>query len=193
MNIYYVSPQLQSSPGDCYSLRIAFGPSQDSNWTVEQMLDTEIFLHPEGQFHYSKEDDMVNNYKLDTLKLKEDQETIFKLKKTHFTSLSKPSKDMLCESKDDYSWSKCLDALFSKQNGCQDPWNYHQDIPLPVRSNITQILEGYRKSSCRSNCWNKPLMSQRDLAAQTRGGDHCPLPCKREVFSPEVVYKPKHL
>ena len=181
-----VSHTPRSQPGECYSLRIGFGSSGNSPWVKDQMLRTDIFLHTAGKFQYYKEDDMPNNYKVDTLALKEEEETTIKLSKSFFTALDKPDKGQPCVSGNNYIWSECLDGLFYSERGCQDPWNYYQAIPLPFCSNISKILGDYRQgsyTSCKMTCWDKPYMSQRSLSETSRVDKTCPLPCSREIYN----------
>ena len=192
---YSYTPTSRSKPGECYSLRIAFGPSDTNNWVVEQMEQTNIFLHTAGQFQYYLEDDMPNNHKVDNQALKEGEETTLKLEKSFFTALDKPEKDQPCTAGEDYIWPECLDGLIYRSRGCQDPWNHYPTIPIPYCANTSKILEDYSKgrSGCGITCWDKPYMSQRSLAETSRQGKTCPLPCSKEIYTPHFSYKQKKL
>ena len=180
-------------PGECYSLRISFGFSNGSPWFKEQIKQTEIFLHAANKFQYYKEDDMPNNFKINSLLLRDQEETVIKLSKTFFTALSKPYSDQPCVKRNDYKWAECLDSLFYADRGCQDPWHVYSNISVPYCSNISQILDDYRNSytGCYKTCWDKPYMSQRSLSKTVRMDQSCPVPCTTEKYKAEISYKPK--
>ena len=65
---------------------------------------------------------MPDNLKIDMLSLKKNIANIFTLKKTLFSSLSRPQDDRPCVDDVLYDWGNCLDKMFYANKGCQDPW-----------------------------------------------------------------------
>ena len=119
---YFFSPSMKSTPGNCYSLRIGLGNSfKDEN--TKLLENIQVFLHPPGKFIYFKEQDrMPDNFKIDLLSLQKDHATVFNLRKTFFTSLSRPQDDRPCMDDSSFDWGNCLDKMFYARKGCQDPW-----------------------------------------------------------------------
>ena len=96
--------------------------------TTSKVLDTmQMFLHPAGKFLYFREQDMMpDNFKIDLLSLRKDHAHVITLRKTSFTSLSRPQDDRECVDDSSYDWKSCLDNMFYKRKGCQDPWYVNQ-------------------------------------------------------------------
>ena len=124
------SPAKKSTPGNCYSLRI--GLKNNIMETTSEVLDTiKIFLHLAGKFLYFREQDrMPDNFKIDLLSLRKDHAHVITLRKTSFTSLSRPQDDRECVDDNSYDWKSCLDNMFYKRKGCQDPWYVNQGTKI---------------------------------------------------------------
>ena len=65
---------------------------------------------------------MPNNLKIDLMAMEEDHANVITLRKTSFTSISRPQDDRQCVEDTSYDWKACLDNLFDSKKGCQDPW-----------------------------------------------------------------------
>ena len=137
---------------------------------------------------------------------RKDYENIFTLKKKYFKSLSRG--DRQCEDRDDYSWGDCLDESFYWRKGrysinlighnyfttgCQDPWHVNPKVPLPACTNVSEIAASYSQGPTEMNSWDnqfweRPYMTERDLAVMEREGRVCKTPCYQTYFNLEPSY-----
>ena len=94
--------------------------------------------------------------------------------------------DRECEEKEDYNWGDCLDEMFYLKKGCQDPWNVNPKVPLRVCTNVTEIKSSYWDNTTGwlvdQQFWDRPFMSERELASIKRGGKRCKTPCTQTHF-----------
>ena len=127
---------------------------------------------------------------------REDAENILTLKKEVFTALNREDRE--CEEKEPYSWTTCLDELFTVLRECQDPWNINPDVDYKVCTNVTQILRFYNSAASpdlslwdevkTGDAWDRVYMAERKLANLERNGFKCKVPCKQVNYLTEMSY-----
>ena len=162
------------------------------------MENIKIFLHEKEKFiFYLEQDTMPDSFKIDHSTLHSEHATTFILRWTshsyssnksislshaHMKSISRSDKE--CE-EEDYNWGDCLDEMFYSKKGCQDPWNVNPRVPLRVCTNVTEIMLSYRQGPPEliqdlewdGQFWDRPHMSERELADIIRNGMRCKTPC----------------
>ena len=79
--------------------------------------------------------------------------------------------------------------------GCQDPWFYKPDVPLPACDNITKILGSYARGPDNQGWdgqfWDRPYMAERELAGIERNNIKCSPPCKQTYYEREITFTKK--
>ena len=138
---------------------------------------------------------MPNNFKVNSLLLKPQMETVVELSKTQYTALDSPYHEQPCKNEDNYNWPECLDGLLYADRGCQDPWNIHSNISVPYCSNISKILNDYKDAypGCHETCWDKPYMSKKSLSKIVRMDHSCAVPCSTDIYEAEILHRPRIL
>ena len=84
-----------------------------------------------------------------------------------------PKGEQPCVQHHEYNQYKCYESYFSKQRGCQYPWNTYTDLDVPVCSNYGTIEKLLPRTD--AGRWREKL-GYNERAARTEGT--CPNPCE---------------
>ena len=96
-----------------------------------------------------------------------------------------------CEEEEPYSWTTCLDELFTVNKGCQDPWYVNPDVDYDGCTNVTHILAWYNQAYpwfWDHDAWDRVYMAERKLANLERNGLKCKVPCKQVNYLTDMSY-----
>ena len=88
-----------------------------------------------------------------------------------------------CVEDKNYDPYKCMESVFSRQRGCQYPWNIYNDLGVPVCSNYGEVAEMLKHRDRNQGHWRHRFNSFERLVRTKMA---CPQPCEGTKYSVEV-------
>ena len=79
-----------------------------------------------------------------------------------------------------YSFFKCTESYFSKQRGCQYPWNVYKDLDIRVCTNYSEIYS-VPYTFDKDKGFTRETFSESERLLRTR--NKCPPPCFLNKYS----------